>query len=94
MAPKTHLLPDDNQDNERDNDNHQQHQHRCRHRELRTRGWGQERDEVENFLSYSGAESGKEGVETDWDCLTAGREVLPLGMANTTSQIRVLLNEM
>lgn len=39
------------------------------------RAGGQESDTVENFLSYSGAESGKEGVETDWACLTAGREV-------------------
>lgn len=38
------------------------------------RAGGQERDTVENFLSYSGAESGDEEVEPDWDCLTAGRE--------------------
>lgn len=50
---ETHLLPNDNQDNERDNDNHQQHQHRGRHRELRSQGWGQDRDTVENFVSYS-----------------------------------------
>lgn len=52
-VPETHLLPNDNQDNERDNDNHQQHQHRGRHCELRSQGWGQDRDTVENFVSYS-----------------------------------------
>lgn len=80
MVPKTHLLPNDDQDNERDDDNHQQHEHRRRHREFRSQGWGARQRHNREFcqlLVDSRIRWRERGQvkETDWGYLPAGGEV-------------------